>query len=544
MKNIIHIILSVLCAYILTEWLCYSQNTLIQNNNWFVTKKLNMLGIMGGDDFLLSRSVLYKNSLNLSKYYGFQEVFTKRNWNLKRIEFTFSTNKNDSFNFKIFQYAKPVWGIVFNTDPKRDSYIYKMGENQEYIDKVFLGFDKFKNKNRVKISFHENKLTINLNNVGKAFELSDNFPFQGQVGFQGASLGTIVDDVLIEDTDYTIFQDSFEKNQDRLLIIIAFLVLILVVAEIIQLLAIKVKDKNVRYILSSQLLFFTLSFFLFDYYYWSKFDFFNQTKKLYTNESINLNKFEKTRFNTFKSIASIFNMNRDIKQLYDDNMYNTEKIWDGPIICSNIENRCSKYYYPINDQFYQKVKSCLRIAFIGTSQFIGSGASSLNKTFYAKFLNKIQKKINGKCIVFFNSSISSVSIHKVWEKYINQYTGFKPQFMILNMGNNDRHNNLDNLLRPIVDYSNENKIHTILSLEANSSHINDDDYQNKLNTLAELGSKYGLYVIDSHSELKLINTDEGNLWWDHVHFTNFGHEAFARLLEQKFFERWPVSNFK
>lgn len=539
MNKKIYFILCIALSSVLTEWLLYSQNNLVQNNQWLVTKKLNQMGITGGDDFLLSRSVLHKNVLDLSKYYGFQEIYSKRVWNIRNVEFEFSALESGFLLLKVFKYAKPIWGIKFNTHPDKESFIFRYGENQEFLDVIQLKLKKLNQEiNKVSISINKANLIINVNGEEKSFELSKEFITKGQIGFQGAYRGTFLDNVIIQDQDYTIFEEDFRRSNNWWMYFLIHLFIIISFFEILHyVIKLKWKNVNFRLIFVSQLLFFLFSFLLFDYYYWSKFQFFNQTKLLFSYKNITNNSIEKLRFNIFESWADLFVMNEDVQQLYRDNMYSVKKIWKGPILCSSFQENCFKVNYPLGQDIYNSFNECLKILLLGTSQSMGSGASNLNKTFYAKFFYKIKDKMKDTCFILLNNSISGEKMRNVWKNHLNNYEAFNPNIVLLNMGNNDNEDELAKFVPIVSKYTREKNIDVWLNLEPNVPESDEEGYNDKLQNLSKLGLEYGFYVTDARANLLEVNTNDGNLWWDRVHLSNFGHEVFSNFLENKFLEK-------
>src|SRR5262249_62313940 len=77
------------CAALITEIVLYSQNSLYLNDRWIVQKRMMKMGVMGADEFLLTRTPLAQNLLNLGSYFGYQEVIYRQPVTLSRIEFRF-----------------------------------------------------------------------------------------------------------------------------------------------------------------------------------------------------------------------------------------------------------------------------------------------------------------------------------------------------------------------------------------------------------------------------------------------------------------------
>jgi hypothetical protein len=77
------------CAVLVTEIVLYSQNSLYLNDRWIVQKRMMKMGLMGADEFLLTRTPLAQNLLNLGSYHGYQEVIYRQPVTLAKLNFDF-----------------------------------------------------------------------------------------------------------------------------------------------------------------------------------------------------------------------------------------------------------------------------------------------------------------------------------------------------------------------------------------------------------------------------------------------------------------------
>src|SRR5687768_10727517 len=82
-----------LCIAVFTEILLYSQNTLYLNEKWIVSKRKFPFYMMGADDYLLGRSPLSNNQLDLSQWAGFQEVLFHEEMLPKALRFDFKLDE-------------------------------------------------------------------------------------------------------------------------------------------------------------------------------------------------------------------------------------------------------------------------------------------------------------------------------------------------------------------------------------------------------------------------------------------------------------------
>jgi len=83
-------ILSVPGAALLTELVLYSQNSIYLNDRWIAEKRMMKMGLVRGDEYLLTRTPLARNMLDLGRYHGYQEVIYRDLLTLSSLEFDFS----------------------------------------------------------------------------------------------------------------------------------------------------------------------------------------------------------------------------------------------------------------------------------------------------------------------------------------------------------------------------------------------------------------------------------------------------------------------
>lgn len=128
----------VLLALILTELLFYSQNNLLQNNQWIGDKRMLKFSLLGSDEFLLSRSTLSKNQLDLSTFWGYQAVKSKKRFIPKSGSFDFLVPKNSYLDFQFILSENKRIGIRLNNLRSKKIVSFTKASNGEFSNKLYL----------------------------------------------------------------------------------------------------------------------------------------------------------------------------------------------------------------------------------------------------------------------------------------------------------------------------------------------------------------------------------------------------------------------
>ena len=173
-----------------------------------------------------------------------------------------------------------------------------------------------------------------------------------------------------------------------------------------------------------------------------------------------------------------------------------------------------------------------RILFVGTSQTWGAGATREANTFVRQLerrLNDGQERSSYECI---NAGIMALTAPRLLKVYEDEWLALDPDLVVVHLSNND----LDELafeqaLVTFARLAKERQIPTVFSLEANSIEHTPQDLPLH-HVMRRVAEREGLPVVDVHGALR-DRADDGLLWWDFVHPTDYGHRLIANVL-------WPV----
>src|SRR5881227_2209337 len=95
---ILNLFFSAVAALILTEVVGYSRNILLLHPEWISSKRLLANAPMGANEAYFSRNILYRNSLNLHAWHGFNEILLDRVFSLGPLRFKFFLGDNAYLN--------------------------------------------------------------------------------------------------------------------------------------------------------------------------------------------------------------------------------------------------------------------------------------------------------------------------------------------------------------------------------------------------------------------------------------------------------------
>src|SRR5207237_7730118 len=114
----LNLFLSAVAALILTEVVGYSRNTLLLHPEWSSSKRLFANPPMGANEAYFSRNILYRNSLNLHAWHGFNEILLNRLFSLGLLRFKFFLGDNAYLNIVFNTYQDYFCAFRFSRNPR------------------------------------------------------------------------------------------------------------------------------------------------------------------------------------------------------------------------------------------------------------------------------------------------------------------------------------------------------------------------------------------------------------------------------------------
>ncbi|MCJ8277070.1 MAG: SGNH/GDSL hydrolase family protein [Bdellovibrionales bacterium] len=494
------------------------------------------MGVMGSHEFLLSRSTLSQNQLDLGKFYGFQHIHTKKKLTPKNVQLDLKIPKSGYLDIYFQDEQNNRLGLRIHSR-ENGSFSFTQDSNSFFSNKTPLPFKAPAHQwETLSLEIVEGAAHITFLDIQTTI-VHPSFPLEKvNMGLGSGYNGAIVDNIKVRSVDGSLFEDYFRFTKSFFLVFFTMIFLFAVLIETLQyLLQRKFKIiKDYRLLILTQTTIVFILLYSFDFYIYSSRPSFHLTYYLNKKQPIEHSYFENFRYTLFSQIADFFILSNAPKKMLKFHNYPNDYIYQGPIICSTLKETCQ--FYENQDSVQSILKnseSCQKVVFLGTSQTVGSGASRLKDSFFAQTFNRLaaEKKAD-QCLTFLNMSVSGSGIKDLIDIYKAHYLEFKPNIMFVILGNNDE-------LEPLKDYIailNELNVllgtKTVFFEEINSiNYVHYDDYRQKMQQLIKHLATQQISTISRSDEFAEHERDEiAQLWWDYVHMTDAGQTIMADWL--------------
>lgn len=484
------IALQILLGVILSHTYLLYHNTIYNNADWVSTKTNLEKGVLGAVNFTMSRQALAKGHLNLGVWHGFQEVFYKDQLRVKGVEFDFWLEPNSYVNIIFNKCDKGFSCVRFSVNKQFESKYLVASALGGFLEKMTIDTSTLHSRrwHNAKLHFDDGAFSLLLDDE-EIVRVSEHMLHEQRIGFRGCGyLNTYIDNVVIHQYKSTSLHESFSNKKNVFRVTVFFLVLVGMFNCLIFLLlrfAFRNRGKNAGfYLVMLNMVLIVISFLCYGYIY--------QTWKYYprTDESLRIQ----------------------------------EEYWKDSGTADVVKEIRNTYGEILN-------KNTFRILFIGSSQTWGAGASKQSRTFVNNIENKLNKsgiqETQFECI---NAGIAAVDSSYLLDFYKRECLQLEPRMVVINLSHND--NDIDMFasnLQNMIEISVRAGIQPIFVLEANSVECIKNGLIEKHEAMRRVGATHDVPVIDMHAYL-CKKYDEGFLWWDSVHLTDFGQELLSKKL--------------
>lgn len=489
-------------------------NTLKNNGQWQVGKLSLQKGVMGAENFFTETQALNGLRLNLGAWHGFQEVMTEKNFEFDRVKFEVKFSEN-SYLFFYYQ-ADEGQRLALRFEPISNQVsCLKIEKSGKFLDPVtthdlVLPLDRWL---KVAVTNREHQIVSTIDGKEISCPATIAFPtINSQIGFKNGLQSVLIDNVSLSKNEEIVFSENFSLQarfgQSFWLIFIP-----MASAEILLLKLIKGKKTNSNktgfflILINLTLLVSAIIAYFYLFFYFT---------------------------GNYPNLASIFNR----WQQQDDIDWSRVDV----IILSRQLNK--QYLSDANE----------KIMFIGSSQTWGAGASDVENT----FVNRVQVALTQQPLttnstqvlglttdrpVVVNTGISGTVSEILLEKYKNDWSKLNPELVVINLSNNDFEYGIDGALfrqnlQAFVDLNNSLKIRTVLLLEATAKEYHLDNPFHQI--VKEVAEKNNLQLINTHQMMQEKN-DTGQLWWDFIHPTDYGHQLLGEYIAEQLLTSTPSS---
>jgi lysophospholipase L1-like esterase len=462
-------------GYVLNEAVNYAAYTLEKNGNW-ESRKLKLKGVNGVFATMFTKNALHRNMLNISAWFGYQELLYQKMLPIGNLQFNFQNYQKGPFAVYIHFTDTISQGIFFNYK-RDDTCCWFIADSKGgFLEKRDFIFKSSKDNwqwHNAEVFIRSDTVTLTIDSVIVSINpmlLPNNL----RIGFRGGRYPVFVDDVnarnlLGEQLFSDTFSSPFEVSKWTLYYLLFSLLLLPVLFS-----------KHYQWVLSlalSLLIGFAVCYAIY-YKYLS---------------------------NRFISNADYIN-------------------WHGKTVTFDSESTvCNRL-----DSMYSKPQSATSILIIGSSQTWGAGASSNAYTYPARIEDYLRVTENDTSITVINAGICGATSEVLYKHYAESWFQFRPRLCIINLGNNDKDTTIfKKNIKEFLQLNEKEHIKTLFVAEPND-YINDSLAVNHTN-MESIGKQFGVTTVRPQHFLDSCST-KGFVWWDHVHMTDYGYEAIASVI--------------
>jgi len=480
------VVLQVFLVVVLSRTYLLYHNTLHNNASW-ISAKMNLeKNVMGAFSFFYGPQALAEGHLNLGSWHGFQEVLYKEKLNVGKIEFDFRLERNSYLNVIYNKSESGFSCIRFSVNEHFHSGCFKVTPAGRFLEKKTLDALELRARHwhHAELDFEDEKVSLMLDDrIIESF--NEQVLREQRIGFRGGLLDAYVDDVLFHRHNSGRIFESFGNSRASTRLIV-FIVLLVGVFN---------------------LLIFVLLRFVF------------RVESNYRGYSL-------ATLNAVLIIIGLFisghrYMTANRYPRFNEQFQNQEQYLQTEMTREVVQDIRDAFGDMPGENFY-------RVLFLGSSQTWGAGASKQSMTFVSKF----EKKLNGSGIPgtrfeCMNAGVPGLQSSSLLDLYWMELLNLKPGVVVINLSNNDGDSEqFASNLQTMIEVSRRDGIQPVFVLEANSVEASDNGLKERHEAMRRVGAAHKVPVIDMHAYLGR-KYDDGFLWWDKVHLTDFGHELFA-----------------
>ena len=515
-----------------TEIFLYSQNTLFLHGDWLSTKRTLEVTTRGSDSFLITRSALSRNRLNLGAWAGFNEVLGRDDFTPRRISLRFRLEKDAYLNVLFNRTAAGFCAVRLSRSPDYANAFLRGRPEGRILSAEPLSWPFLDGAwHRLALDFGASGLAVRLD-AEAPIVLPEVAAAGGAFGLRNGRLGAVVDDILIEDAQGRVRRESFRNTRHwpRILLFNCVLALVLFAC-----LRGRARGVPAFAVLNLVLAVCGSLWLTFDYFHWSglELDVLSRPLSGAARRSA-VERVEAARQGFFSGWNKLLGGEAPTREALVGQGYAAFTTGAGPIFCGRSPGEPPRQLQPGPEleELLRARKTAYRILFVGTSQAVGAGAAHLADTFPFLVHAALGRS---RPLETLNMAVSGSDSVALLGDYRRVYSRFQPDLVVLDLSSNDRPERLVLGIEGFLSFNKAAGIRSLLLKEANS---NEAPYPygllQKHRLLDEAARRFGVPVYDLHRYLNdpaVFRT--GFLWWDIVHLTPYGQALAARWLAPK-----------
>jgi lysophospholipase L1-like esterase len=513
------------------RFVAYQRWTLKHNGNWLASKSYGTYhgGLMGAHQFMSERQPLAGRNLNLAEWHGFNEISYNKLLDLQKLDLKFKLLPESYLWIFFDQDGQDRIGIRLSRNSEFPSGIYRRLANRKLLQEKSLPL----------MASTENHLTITSGEETSdpfRIKINEQLPLSLQrlskmelVTLKAGTEKVFITSVTLESPDAT-FREDFKPPWSLPFISIAFL-LISALCFIVWLGYRRYRPETIFIAISLCIFILTQGLINFDRYFYAPYFFYSgYIPGGYTVNS-RLTQFEEKRAQFFSQKMEDSPLPMEVKIAEALNISTKTQIdtfndfqWLPP-------GGSISYLKTLND--LQHLPKTPLLLIVGTSQAWGAGASAPKKTWFYELATQLNKKFSAP-ISLLNISKCGSNLKELNPQLEKVLTVVSPKAILVNIGSNDQgesHEEFEGYLKQVLTMAHKKNAKVIFSLEPENYEIMKLETI-KTHAIMKLVSGINhIPLVDARSYfVKPEIRDSGFLFWDIVHFDDWGHLLFANLL--------------
>jgi hypothetical protein len=526
------VLAAVLNAFVWTEVVLYSQNTLYLNGRWLATKRSLEMSLVGADSFLITRAALSRDRLDLGSWYGRHELIFRTPFTPREISLRFSAGELAVLFDKT---AAGFSGVRF-ADGR--AAFFRADAVGRFLETVPLDAVVDGSWHRLRLAFGGGRMSVELD--GREIGAVPETPVAGRFGLRAGMSRALVSDVRLAADDGAVYAESFAnfKNGLRLLLLDFVLALLAALAGLRLLARAGLSVRRARLALLAAgggAALAGLIFLSFDYYDWSGRELDARSRPMGDAAAARSPalRIEAARVRVFGWWSALAGTPAVTPEGLARQGYPRDQIWAGPLFFARDGSVVRKGA----ERRVARADSALRVLYVGSSQTIGAGAESAESTFVGRTHRLMIAALGpSRPLESLNIAVSGSVGPRLLDDDRDKYLAFRPDLMVIDLASNDDAQSLRASVEGFLALNASLGVKTILLKEAVAC-PDCPEQARKHAVLDELARRYRAPIYDLHGYLAgPAVSSSGYLWWDSDHLAPYGHELVARWLAPKVLE--------
>lgn len=466
-------------------------NTLRKSGYWVATKALLERRAIGSEAFATSRQTVSTETLDLGRWFGFQEVLVAEPVELGEVAFDFKLSAGSYLCFVFEKTATGFTGLRLSACEGVDDLYFRANDKGEFTEALPLEVAARADEwHSFRASFGKDTYLLTLDG-DPILEHSGPFERLQVFGFRNGMRTVLIDDVRVESAGGAgSFSDSFFPQRDFARLF-GLTVLGVLLVNGLGLLLLARSDNAVEKVGSRLLIVGGVLFagsLVGTYFY-----------------------------------RSIFSKEYPLADL------DVEEAW--------LQELAVRVREEIRSKHEPKPEpGVVRVLVMGSSQTWGAGATRHGESL-VDFLQRDLDALGGPRFECINAGISGFTAARLLEIYAEEWVDLEPAVAVVNLSTNDSHDakgdgvDEEGFARALEGFARlnaERGIRTLFVLEANSTEYRPEGPPLHA-TMRRVAAAEGVPLVDAHAYVK-AREELGFLWWDFVHPSSLGHELIAEVL--------------